>query len=180
MASLDGMESFTSHAREQGHEPATKILHFERVACSSLPSEVRLWLGLAEGVIEPVIYLERLRLADGIPMILEYRWVRETLALGLEKEDVQESFYRVLEEKFGVRMTGEKHSISAVIMDETASRFFEAFKPTAALQVEGTGFVKGETPLWYQRLLSRGGRYQLNNQSNGISASAVERNPEGS
>ncbi len=173
-ASLDGMESFTSHARQQGHEPATQVLTFKHVSCSSLPKEVRMGLGLEEGVIEPVIYLERLRLADGIPMIVEFRWVRESLALGLEKEDVKESFYRVLEEKFDVRMTGERHTISAVLMDETASELFQVSEPCAALQVEGTGFVKGETPLWYQRLLYRGDRYQLNNQSNGLSASAVE------
>ena len=43
-----------------------------------------------------------------------------------------------------------------------------------ALQVEGTGFVKGETPLWYQRLHYRADRYQLLNQTRGPAASTVE------
>lgn len=171
--SLAGMESFTAHAREQGLEPSTEVLAFERIDCAGLPVEVRDGLDLSPGAGEPVVYLERLRLADGIPMILESRWVRESLAPGLAREDVADSFYRVLEEKFGLPMTGERHSIGAILLDASAAKTMGIRRPAAALLVEGVGFAKGATPLWYQRLLYRGDRYRLHNETRGAAAPAM-------
>lgn len=174
-ASLGGMESFTAHARAQGLDPATEVLLFEHVLAGALPDEVREGLGLASGSEEAVVYLERLRLADGVPMILEHRWVREKLAPGLKREDVADSFYRVLEERLGLPMTGERHSISAVLLDPAEAKLFRlGRRAAAALLVEGTGFVKGDTPLWYQRLLYRGDRYRLENETRGVAGSGIE------
>lgn len=173
-ASLGGMESFTAHARERGLKPATRVLAFIRRRSDAAPIAVRSGLGLENSPPEPLIYLERLRLADGVPMILESRWVRESLATGLVRRDVEESFYRVLEEKFGLPMTGEQHTISAVLLDHEAADLFQVSPPFPALRVEGTGYVKQETPLWYQRLLYRGDRYQLHNETRGLASSALE------
>ena len=175
-ASLGGMESFTAHVRERGMEPTTEVLTFEPQLSSGLPKAVRLGLGFdsVKGQAEPVIYLERLRLADGVPMILEHRWVREKLAKGLQRDDVARSFYHVLEDKFDLPMTGEEHTIAAVLLETSAARLLKMKKPATALQVEGTGFVKGDSPLWYQRLFYRGDRYQLHNQTRGPAASNLE------
>ncbi len=173
-ASLDGMESFTAHARKQGLVPSTEVLRFERLKSQALPQAVREGLGIPAKKRESIVYLERLRMADDVPMIHETRWVREKLAPGLEKEDVSESFYGMLEEKFDLPMTGENHTISAVILDKAANATFQCRKPIAALRVEGVGFVKGDEPLWYQTLLYRGDRYQLHNQTKGTAGTAIE------
>ncbi len=173
-ASLGGMESFTGQAKVQGLEPSTEVLLFKRTISSSLPAPVRKGLEISDETSESVLYLKRLRLADGIPMILEYRWVRETLAPGLGESDVTSSFYRTLEEKFALPMTGERHSISAVLLGKKETTMFNLTPPAAALQVEGTGFVKGDVPLWYQRLYYRADRYELHNETHGPSGSAIE------
>lgn len=173
-ASLGGMESFTGQAVAQGLTPATEVLTFTRQAGGLLPEPVRRGLGLVDKPKESILYLERLRLADGIPMILEHRWVRESMAPGLTREDVAASFYRMLEEKYRLPMTGERHTIAAVLLDETTTGAFRLATPLAALRVEGTGFVQGGTPLWFQRLYYRGDRYQLHNETGGAAASAVE------
>ena len=175
-ASLGGMESFTAHAEGRGMVPTTQVLNFDRQLSSGLADSVREGLGFDAGKAnaEQVIYLQRLRLADGVPMILEHRWVRESMAVGLQRSDVEDSFYRVLEEKFGLSMTGERHSISAVLLDEVAANLFELNTPAAALRVEGSGMVRGSTPLWYQRLFYRGDRYQLHNETSGVAGSGLE------
>lgn len=167
-ASLSGMRSFTEHARAQGHEPSTEVLTFQHRKTRGIPKPVRNALDT-----DSVVYLERLRLADGIPMILEHRWVSETLAPGLERADVEESFYRMLEQKFALVMTGEKHSITAVILDEEQCRLFRSEHPMAALLVEGVGYVKQGKPLWYQRLYYHGEHYELQNETRGVSSSEV-------
>lgn len=167
-ASLSGMMSFTEHARAQGHEPSTEVIAFRRLKGRTIPKAVR------DALETPaVVYLERLRLADGVPMILEHRWVSEELAPDLKRSDVTDSFYRVLEEKFGLAMTGERHSISAVILDSRQLKLFQMDQPTPALLVAGVGFVKRRKPLWYQTLFYHGEHYELQNETRGVSSSAV-------
>ncbi len=172
-ASLDGMESFTQHVSEQGMRPSTRVLRFEPLPPQATAPVVRRGLELKAGAPETVLYLERLRCADDVPMILEQRWVREALAPGLRREQVADSFYRVLEEDLGLLMTGESHSISAVILDPSKARLLGLDEPTAALVVEGTGFVRDREPLWYQRLYYRGDRYQLHNETRGPAYSGI-------
>jgi GntR family transcriptional regulator len=172
-ASLAGMESFTAHARAQGMVPATEVLKFQRLKAERAPAGVRESLGVSGDSGPSLFYLERLRLADGVPVILEHRWVVRELAPGLTRDDVSESFYGVLENKFGLAMTGERHSISAVILSGQQLELFRLPAPAPALQVEGSGFVQGDRPLWYQRLFYRGDRYELRNETRGLKSSAV-------
>jgi GntR family transcriptional regulator len=173
-ASLAGMESFTSHMIENGMTPSTRVLTFRKRSAKSIPAAVRGGLGLDRTASETIIYLERLRLADGEAMILECRWIREALAPGLVKEDVSESFYRILEEKYRMPMTGEQHSISAGLLDASAAEHMGLALPAAALCVEGVGFVSGDVPLWYQKLLYHGARYEIFNQTHGLGKSRLE------
>ncbi len=173
-ASLGGMESFTAHVERQGLKPSTIVLKFETQSSQALPEVVKQGLGLTDALPEKIIYLERLRLANEIPMILEHRWVRSKLAPDLGPNDVAESFYRVLEEQFGLCMTGERHSISAVVLNEEQTAAFAAEFPAPALLVEGVGFVKDQSPLWYQRLFYRGDHYELKNETTGLASSGVE------
>lgn len=173
-ASLDGMESFTAHARKQGRDPSTQVLRFERIDSSALPIEVLGGLGISLNKREPIVFLERLRLADGIPMIHEKRWVREALAPELSEQDVSASFYRMLEEKYGLTMSGENHTIEAALMNNDLLSRMGMSAPGVALKVEGTGFVDGDQALWYQRLNYRGDKYQLHNRTGSGGRSSVE------
>ncbi|MFV1995021.1 MAG: GntR family transcriptional regulator [Verrucomicrobiales bacterium] len=166
-ASLREMESFTEHVRNQGMEPVTRVLKLEHLSSTSLPEPVRVGLGIGARTLERVTYLERLRLADNVPLILEHRWVRDALAPGLSRGDVEKSFYHLLEEKYQLPMTGESHSISAVNLDQAQAKLLDTKVEAAALLVEGTGFVRKAKPVWYQRLYYRGDRYELHNETRG-------------
>jgi GntR family transcriptional regulator len=69
--------SFTEKARSAGKVPSTRILEFSTPKASALPEEIRIALDLAQE--EPVHYIERLRLADDLPVILERRYLRGRL-----------------------------------------------------------------------------------------------------
>ncbi|MEM1295998.1 MAG: GntR family transcriptional regulator [Verrucomicrobiota bacterium] len=172
-ASLSGMESFTAHAKAQGCSPSTSVLEFQYLSSANVPNVVKAALCF-QAEEEKVIYLKRLRMADDIPMILEHRWLPQSMAPGLKRKDVSDSFYLALEKRFGLQMTGEQHSISAVILDPEQCETFQAQIPTPALLVEGVGFVKERKPIWYQRLFYRGDYYQLHNQTMGATSSGVE------
>jgi GntR family transcriptional regulator len=161
-ASLREMESFTDSARALGLVPETRVLSFAKLRGTAIPSTIRSALKL--GARSAVIYFERLRLANGEPVILEYRWVRSDLVPGLRAGRLAGSFYHYLEEHHQIFMRGESHRIFASSLSPDEATKFQLPKGSVVLVVEGTGLAEHETPVWYQTLFYRGDRYELLNE----------------
>ncbi len=62
-----------------------------------------------------------------------------------------------------MQLTGERHRIAARNLSAIEAEKLGVKPGSAALAVEGTGFAAGEFPVWYQTLLYRGDRYELDN-----------------
>jgi len=160
--SLREMESFTDSALSAAIVPETKVLCFSKKRSRELPAPLRTSLRL-DGR-SGVCYFERLRLANGEPVILEYRWVRADLVPGLSPRKLTGSFYHYLEETHGIYMTGERHKIRAQSLSVREAKKFALREGAPVLVVEGTGFTEVELPIWYQILYYRGDRYELENE----------------
>lgn len=160
-ASLREMESFTEHARALGLEPKTRVLAFKRLSGRGVPAVVADGMGLGEG--EAVVFVERLRLADGVPVILEFRWIRSSLVPDLRRKDLEGSCYALLEGRHGIRLAGERQKIGARALGAADAKKLEVKSGAPALVVEGAGFSEDKTAVWYQVLLYRGDRYHLEN-----------------
>ena len=160
--SLRQMESFTDSALSVGMVPETKVLSFSKKRSRELSAAVRGALRLDGRA--GVCYFERLRFADGEPVILEYRWVRSDLVPGLSPSKLTGSFYHYLEETHGIYMSGERHKIRAQNLSGREAKKFALNEGVAVLVVEGTGFTEVELPVWYQILYYRGDRYELENE----------------
>lgn len=161
-ASLLEMESFTGHALAHGFKPSTEVLSLERHQPADLPPVVAAALAPAEG--ETVLYTERLRRADGEPVILEYRWIRASLVPGLKRRDLEGSFYALLGDRYRLPLLGERHSIGARAATPEIARLLAVRQGEPLLVVEGPGFTANRTPLWYQVLHYRADRYRLENE----------------
>ena len=74
-------------------------------------------LGLAPGA--PLFELERLRLLDDVPILIDRTRIPLSLAPGLEGLDLEEqSLYEVLEQRFGMRPTRARLTVEAIPADE--------------------------------------------------------------
>ncbi|PTY01711.1 hypothetical protein DB346_11835 [Verrucomicrobia bacterium LW23] len=164
-ASLRRVESFTDFAREQGYEPSTQVLEFQRAHAAQ--ERIRSALRVAPG--DAVMFMRRLRLADGEPVILEDRWLPAALYPGLTEAKAQGSFYQLCRERFGLTVQREEAEIRAAI----APAWPGVNWPAPALRLEGLGFDAAGRPLWYQVLHYHGGRFTLSNAVD--SAAAVPR-----
>jgi GntR family transcriptional regulator len=160
--SLRQMESFTDSALSVGMVPETKVLCFSKKRSRDLSALLRTSLQLDGRA--GVCYFERLRFANGEPVILEHRWVRSEVVPGLSANKLAGSFYHYLEEVHGIYMTGERHKIRAQNLPVREARKFALNEGAAVLVVEGTGFTEVEVPVWYQILYYRGDRYELENE----------------
>ncbi len=167
---LRSLVSFTDRARAAGRVPSTRVLARRVVPRSRVPAEA--------AALGPVVYLERLRLADGAPVILERRWVSATLCPGLERADLRGSLYALWTGRYGLRLGGAEQSIRAVSLGPVEARLLGDRPGAAALEVASTGTVEGGRPLWFERTLYRGDAYEFRNRLGGLpAAGALEYHP---
>lgn len=88
--------SFTEQMKELGREPQTKVLEFRIVEASKSVAE-----GLGIRIGERVFYLHRLRLADGIPMMVERSYLPVSSFVSLTLEDVSSKpLYDIIEQDY--------------------------------------------------------------------------------
>ncbi len=163
-ASLREMESFTEHARTLGLEPETRILAFEKITAADLPPDAAAGLTYADEAPGAAFYFERLRLADGDPVILEQRWLAASLVPGLRKRELAGSLYALLEERFNLTLWGERHTIRARALDAREAALLQQAPGMPALVVEGPGYGPERRPVWYQQLVHRADKYELVNE----------------
>jgi GntR family transcriptional regulator len=154
--------SFTNKTLAAGRRPSTRVLRFEHVPAESIPQHARKRFPAADG--EEMIVLERLRLADDVPMILERHFFPSRLIPGVTREEVSGSVYDLLTKKYGV-------SFSSV--DETTRTFSIRGGNAALLGVaDGTpGFLMQfvpfdprKQPCYFAEVVYRGDAYEFHNR----------------
>lgn len=160
--------SFTEKARAAGKKPSTKTLRFATVRAEELAEDVREALQLRAG--EKVYYMERLRLADGVPVILERRRMVARFCRGLDEKAVTGSLYEVLTERCKLEVAGADESIRAVSLGAEDARVLKTEPHAAALLVTAVGYLSGGVPLWHERTLFRGDSYEFRNRLGPVQA----------
>jgi GntR family transcriptional regulator len=99
---LDALQCFVDEWSLQGHSVRMELIDRRLVAANMT---VAAGLGVRPGEI--VAYLRRLRLADDLPVAMDYRYMQAELVSGIPDEDfLQESIWRVLRRHKNV-MPGE-------------------------------------------------------------------------
>jgi len=159
---LRSLVSFTDKAKAAGKKPTTKLLEFGVVAAGDAGAEVCEALA-----IEPSVQLWellRLRLADGVPVILEHRYVVQGMCPKLTKAQASGSLYRAWTDQHGLVISGADEVISAVSLKGKEAERLDVARGTPAFEVVGIGRVDDERsdngrPLWWERTLYRGDQY---------------------
>jgi GntR family transcriptional regulator len=153
---LRALVSFTEKARGSGFEPSTRVLALRRLRAAP---ELGGSLGLG-----PVLYLERLRLANGSPLILERRWIRGGFCPGLTRREAAGSIYQLFTSRYSLQIGGADQSIRAVSIDPADAALLEVPRNAAGLLIVATGFLASGEPLWHERTLYRGDAYEFLNR----------------
>ncbi|HFI0350750.1 TPA: GntR family transcriptional regulator [Streptococcus suis] len=110
--------SFTEQMRRIGKIPSTKILSFSTILVTDFIAQ-QLQMSLGEQVFE----LERLRLADGIPMMLERTYVPVEIFPQLSKERLEElPLYEIFFEDYGQQIRlAEEEFYASIALDNEAN-----------------------------------------------------------
>lgn len=149
------LASFTEDMRSRGMRASSRVLGFERVAAT--PQLAR-DLEIAAG--DPVLRLERLRFADGIPMSVERTHVPERLAPGLLEAGLVGSLYAALQERFGLVLDWGEQTIEAMTPDPVDAALLEIGPQIPVLWMRRYSYA-GHQRVEYASSMYRSDRYQL-------------------
>jgi len=165
---LRALVSFTDKAIAAGKRPETRVLLFEQVAAGETPHDVAHALRVSHQ--DPLWHVERLRLADGLPVILERRYIVAAHCPTLKTNDVRGSLYKVWKAQYNLDVEGAEQNIRAVSLRREEARVLRTRQNTAGLLVTSVGFLSGHRPLWFERTLYRGDAYEFHNRLGGVQA----------
>ena len=152
---------FTRNMTEQGLLPETRLMEGKMIR-KNLPVSVS---GKTYTIPGPVFRLRRLRLANGIPMMHEIRYISTLFCPGIEKLDLEHSLYNIYREKYHQSITEIKQDLSAIILDKESREIFRLTEDAPGLKVVGVTFCGKDMILEGEESVYRGDKYRF-----GISA----------
>jgi GntR family transcriptional regulator len=151
------MTSFTEDMQRRGMVPGSRTLGL-RVA----PAGAHLGRLLHVSPSEPVLTINRLRLADRETMAIETLHVRESLVPGLGAPDLErQSFYEILEGRFGITIVGGHQTIEPTVTNEEESEALGVPLHSPAFLFERTTRSASGEIVEFVRSIYRGDRYKL-------------------
>lgn len=154
---LAGLTSFSEDMQARGLRPGGKVLSLQIVQA---PRKVRTSLGLDES--HWVVRIERLRLADDEPMALEITHLSAGRFGGLVHDDLNHtSLYRLMEEKYGAKVTAATQSIEPALADATLARHLGVREGALLLLLERVTYDSNGVPTEYVSSYYRGDRYRF-------------------
>jgi GntR family transcriptional regulator len=150
------LSSFTEDMRARGLHPGSRELD-RRV----VPAGRTLAASLQVGIDAEIVVLERLRLADGVPMAIERCHVPASVAPGLVSADLtNRSLYAYLEQEHGIVLDAGEQLIEATVIDPADARVL-AIPPTSAVLLLTRRSSARGVPVEYVVSTYRADRYQL-------------------
>ena len=165
------MTSFTEDMRRRGMVPGSRTLDL-RVT----PAGAHLGRLLHVSPSEPVAIIRRVRLADHETMAIETLHVRESLVPGLNAADLEEqSFYDILQERFGIEIVGGLQTIEPTVTNEEESDALGVPLHSPAFLFERTTRSGSGEIVEFVRSIYRGDRYKLVTELNRGPARDVRR-----
>jgi GntR family transcriptional regulator len=146
-----GQLSFGDDVRRRGMEPMTRVVELRTEPAGELLAGM---LGLDPGA--PVVSIERLRLADGEPLLLERARLSATRFPGLDQVDFErESLYDVLAQRYGTQVVRSSETIEPIRLGAPDARLLGVRAGTLALLVLGTASTRAGVPVEYTRSIVR-------------------------
>jgi GntR family transcriptional regulator len=152
---LNRLTGFTDEMAERGQQPGARLLRLER-----FPATFAVAHSLRRRPGEPVIVVQRLRLADGEPLALETAYLVDDRCYGLLDEPLQShSLYRLLSEKYGIVPTRAEQQIEAMACPPPEAQLLDVRKGMPMLHMIRVTYDQDDRPFEHTESFYRGDRY---------------------
>jgi len=148
---------FTKNMIAAGRRPSTKLVGFHLRTGDHLQT-----INGRNYVMKgPYCEIERIRFADGIPMMKEIRYISLTYCPEIHRKNLEQSLYQLFETDYGIILTEINQMLSAVTISGDQLEAFELDKPIPAFRVEGASFCGKDLIVEMEDSLYRGDIYRF-------------------
>ncbi|AEE97230.1 GntR family transcriptional regulator [Mahella australiensis] len=152
------LSSFSEDMHKRGMQAGAKTVDIKAVHEDI--SHVRRALRLEDE--EPALKIERLRFADGVPMVFEVSYFSYRRFYALEKADLEHcSLYNILEQQFGAHPVSAKETLEAALADSYIASMLGIEEGAPVIMVIGVTYDEDDVPIEYVRSYYRGDRYKF-------------------
>ena len=149
-----GTRSFTEEMQDRGLAPETRLIAARPESAGEVVASA---LGIEAG--SPTLYVERLRVAGGEPLLLEQVHLPAERFPGLLASDLEHgSLYDLLTARYGTRIVRAREALEPVLLRAREARLLGRRPQTPALLIEGTAFGADGAAVEFARSYVRGDR----------------------
>jgi GntR family transcriptional regulator len=151
------LASFDEEMSQRGRKPSTRLIQRKVIpATQQIAAELELEAG------EDVIEVSRLRLADGVPMAFETRYLAYKVCPDLMKEDLEnQSIHSLLIDKYSLPLVRARHTIEARVLTTREARLLQTPPGAAGFFVSRITYSLDDRPITLYRIIYRGDEYRF-------------------
>lgn len=151
---LSQLTSFTEEMLHHGLEPNSTVLDATTIPASGTIAKR---LDLPPG--EEVICLERVRFANGDPLMLEKTFLPHRIFPGLLSEDLaSQSLYHFITQKYGVSLVKARETLEPVVINDKEAQNLAVEEGAPGLLLELVAYTNNGKPVEYTKAIVRGDR----------------------
>ena len=152
--------SFTDDMRQRGLTPGTKIIFMGLVPAPRAIAEA---LAVPEG--EELARIDRLRLADGVPMCVEESFLIHRHLPGILQHDLASNSLREIKQaSYGIRWSRARQTIQAVPAPAEVARLLSIRTGAPLLYFERVTYSQDAVAMEYLKIYYRADRYIIHNE----------------
>ena len=157
---MRGTTSFTEIMKSQGKIPSTQVISYKRTI-PSLQEVDKLGIDKTETIVR----MERVRYADGVPVVYEVASIPERFIKNFKKEEVTSHFFQTMEEH-GYRIGKSQQTIYARLAKEKIAEYLEIPKGHAILGLTQISYLDNGTAFEYVKSQYVGERFEFYLENN--------------
>ncbi|HEX3913992.1 MAG TPA: GntR family transcriptional regulator [Steroidobacteraceae bacterium] len=149
---LTELTGFVEDMQALGRQPSAQLLDRRIVAASET---VARQLGLQRA--SPVARIQRVRLADSVPLSFDETYLPEDLGTKIMADDLEnQPIFALLEQKYATPLLEAEYRLAAVASHGTVARALRIDAGSPTFLIERTTFSNSRRPVDYERLYYRG------------------------
>jgi GntR family transcriptional regulator len=149
---LTELTGFVEDMRTLGHRPSARVVDRQ-----ILPSSAEVARHLAVEAGTQVVRIQRVRLANEVPMSFDETYLPREIGEKVLKNDLEtEPIFTLLEEKYYTPLIEAEYRLEAISADSKVARALGISAGSPIFLIERTSFTEGNRPVDYERLHYRG------------------------